>query len=488
MFTRYVSTLLNQHWKRYIFCSILMPMILICIFSPTAQVFAQWSSAINLSPNAVSAGLNESMGSCIGVSGDTVHVVWGDRFNATHGAIYYVRSPDAGLTWNSPIAITDLNSNAWNAAIAVNGSSLHVVWRVIDTLNNHRISHYIHSLDGGNTWGPDITLDTAVADWPAVAVSGHHVYVANDIVTAAAPYNTEIFFLSSEDNGFTWSAHRQITFAVGRSEDEALIAQGPDIFMSWNDNRSGQMQIFSKHSADFGTTWDAEVAVIPPFGYGTMVCIDGEHVDVIAAGAPSGHYQIHLAQSSDTGATWETDTDLTQDPANTYYYPDMVRDGEDFHVTYVKSGVGAQYLHSADGGATWDAPYSFGHSGITPFVAYSGCVLHVIVPDSGRIKYFRNPTGNGGPHCQTTGIVTLMDDSEHMHIYPNPANDAFTIDLNMQVNDGQLVLYTLLGKEVMRKKFSGYKIDVEKENLEPGVYFAFVFDGQRKYVQKIVME
>ncbi len=68
-----------------------------------------------------------------------------------------------------------------------------------------------------------MVIDSPVADWPAVAVSGSHVYVANDIVTAAAPYNTEIFFLQSSDNGFTWSTHQQITFATGRSETKPSL-------------------------------------------------------------------------------------------------------------------------------------------------------------------------------------------------------------------------------------------------------------------------
>src|ERR1019366_3173205 len=218
------------------FSTKIVVLLIFCITIP-AITFAQWSNALNLSPNAVSAGLNESMGTCIGVSGDTVHVVWVDRLSSTKGALYYIRSIDSGLTWSNPVNITDTSGNAWNPAIAVNGSSVHVVWREINLANNHRTSMYKHSLDGGNTWGTKVIVDTAVADWPAVAVSGDTVYVVNDIVVAASPYNTEIFFLRSVNNGLTWSSHQQLTFSVGRSEDEAIIAQGSHIHMSWNDNR-----------------------------------------------------------------------------------------------------------------------------------------------------------------------------------------------------------------------------------------------------------
>jgi len=455
-------------------------LLFMCTLTPVV-VLAQWSLPFDLSPSAVSAGLNESMGSCIGVSGDTIHVVYCDRFNLTHGTIYYTRSTDSGLTWSAPVAITSLNANSFNPAIAVNGSSIHVVWRNIDTINNNRSSHYIHSLDGGNTWGNSMTIDSPVADWPAIAVSGNHVYVANDIVTAALPYNTEIFLLHSEDNGATWSTHQQITFAEGRSEDEALTAQGSHLFMSWNDNRSGQMQIFTKHSKDYGAVWDSDVAVIPPLGYGTMVWMDGAFVDVVAAGAPSGNYQTLLAQSPDTGATWLTDTDLTNDSLNSYYYPDMVRDGDELHVVYVKVGTGAQYLHSADGGSTWDAPYTFGNSGITSFIAYSGCVLNVIVPDSGHIHYFRNPTGNAGMHCNVpNGFSSVPEQS--VLIYPNPFSTSATIEVSSFKNQSDAVLkvYDVYDKSISSINFNGSnKIIFKKEKLSSGIYFYEIDQGAR---------
>ncbi len=472
---------MGKHIKAIAFCALLFPSL----------VVAQWSGPVNLSPGATSAGLNESMGSCIGVNGDIVHVVYGDRFNSTHGAIFYTRSSNAGLTWTNPVAITDLHGNAWNAAIAVNGINIHVVWRTIDTLDNHRSSHYKHSIDGGNTWGPDLQIDSPVADWPAVAVSGNHVYVANDIVTSANPYNTEIFFLQSSDNGNTWSPHQQITFADNRSEDEAIITQGADIFMSWNDKRTGQMQIFTKHSADYGVTWGPDVVVVPPFGYGTMVWMDGANVDVVAAGAPSGKYQIHLAQSSNMGTTWATDVDLTKDPLNTYYYPDMVRDGKELHVTYVKSGVGAQYLHSKKGGTSWDAPYSFGNSSITPFVAYSGCVLHIILPDSGRINYFRNPTGNGGTHCAfPTAVNTLPEEIDDVNVYPNPSEDgSITISNNSEYSSIENIqLFDINGKMIYSLDFKDKSFKETQINLEQSGIFIIAFrTSANTFYKKVIV-
>jgi len=456
-----------------------IPLLLIFLIAIPVITFAQWSPAFNLSPNAISAGLNESMGSCIGVSGDSVHVVWTDKLSPTRAAIYYTRSVDTGLTWNTAVALTDTSGNAWNPAIAVNGSNIHVVWRNI--VNGVRSSYYKRSLDGGNTWGPGILLDSAVADWPAVAVSGNMVYVANDIVTSASPYNTEIFFLRSLDNGSTWSLHQQLTFSTGRSEDEAITAQGSDVFMSWNDNRNGSLQIFYKHSSDDGVTWGPDVLINSEPSYGTMVCVNGANIDIPSAGAPSGHYQIHLNQSDDTGVTWGSDQNLTNDPAYTFYYPYMVRDSADLHMTYVKSGVGGQYLHSGDGGATWDTPFNLGFSGITPFIAYTGCVLHVIMPDSGHINYRRNPTGNAG-HCGSTNGIKPIDKINQVKVFPNPFTSQITIEITSAQNmeNAGLKVFDLFGQEVIARTFgTDHKIILGRDKLSSGIYFYKVIQKEK---------
>src|ERR1035437_1510586 len=146
---------------------------IIFVIALPALVFAQWSAPVNLSPNAISASLNEDMGPCLAVSGDTLNVVWVDH--RSHGeAIYYRHSLDTGVTWSAPIAITDTMGKASFTVIAANGKNIHVVW--MDTLNGIRASYYIRSLDGGITWGPKVCLDINTVFWPGVAVSGSTVY------------------------------------------------------------------------------------------------------------------------------------------------------------------------------------------------------------------------------------------------------------------------------------------------------------------------
>ncbi len=67
--------------------------------------------------------------------------------------------------------------------------------------------------------------------------------------------NTEVFFKSSTDNGTTWSALFQISNANGRSEDPNVAAEGSNVYIVWNDNRSGTMETWYRHSSDDANTW-----------------------------------------------------------------------------------------------------------------------------------------------------------------------------------------------------------------------------------------
>src|SRR5882757_9379223 len=116
----------------------LMKFVFIIFFPATLS--AQWSAPVNLSPAAVNAGMNESMGCCLAANGDTLHLVGYDKISATRSVLYYSHSLDTGLTWSAPVAITSPVGNAWNPAIAVCNNTVHIVWREIDPANNHRAS------------------------------------------------------------------------------------------------------------------------------------------------------------------------------------------------------------------------------------------------------------------------------------------------------------------------------------------------------------
>ncbi len=450
------------------FRKIIIQILGLFLFLPFA-IYAQWSPGIRLSLNSMNAALNENAGPCLAVSGDTVHVVWSDH--RTNGyAIYYDRSVDKGITWSVAVPITDTTGKATMPAIAVSGSGIHVVW--MDTLLGIRASYYKRSLDGGNTWGPNVCLDNGTKFWPGIAASGSRLYATlnKEVISG----NTEVYLVRSIDNGTTWLPEQQISNADGRSEDPAIAVRGADVHLSWNDNRSGTMEIYYIHSQDNGLTWGPETPLTSTNSYSSMVSLNGQNVDVPYGNTEAGNFDIYLRQSADNGSNFGPAMQLTNS-SNAEAYPYLVRDGLKLHMVYLEfmSPNAGYYLHSDDGGVTWDPAFFIG-TGLQPFIAYSGCVLHVIWADSGAIHYRRNPTGNCG---NPDGIANSPDPaltSHSLSVYPNPASHSFTVSLEQQNFD--LEIKDAKGTTIFQTKDIVGKTEINCAKFPEGIYFLRAFD------------
>src|SRR6185436_1407511 len=174
------------------------------------------------------------------------------------------------------------------------------------------------------------------------------------------------------------------------------------IHLSWNDKRSGTMLTYYRHSPDGGATWGSETALSSVNSYTEMVSLNGSYVDV-PHGVNPGVFNVWLSQSSDNGNTFATEKQLTTG-AITSIPTWMVRDDMNLHLLYSQS-ASVNYLHSGDGGATWDPPVLLHHGGLG-CIAVTGSTLHVIFTDSSKVYYMRNPTGNTCPAPLIPGTIT----------------------------------------------------------------------------------
>src|SRR5947209_7895933 len=77
-------------------------------FAAVAQAQAQWQPPVRLSTVDTGARLNENMGHCLAVSGDSIFVVWAD---ANSGAIFFKRSWDNGTSWSTDSTLVRANAD-----------------------------------------------------------------------------------------------------------------------------------------------------------------------------------------------------------------------------------------------------------------------------------------------------------------------------------------------------------------------------------------
>jgi hypothetical protein len=430
-------------------------------------VHAQWEPDRKLSTTDSAAGLNENMARCVVTCADTVHVIWCDTHN-NGSAIYYKRSSDQGTTWGTDTRLSGTPGTADFPTLAVSGTNVHLAFR--DQRTGRYGSYYKRSTDGGRSWGQDVFIsDSSLFNWwPAIASVGPMVYVALNLDTV----NSEVYFRRSTDNGETWDTIQRISNAPGRSEDPCIAASDSNVHIVWNEFRhggGGHSEVYYRRSSDQGVTWGPETRLTDDtaMSYSPTVYPSGSNVDVAWEDNRDGNFEIYHKRSTDYGLTWGPDERLTTDSSPSAY-PSIVADGANIHIVWfsLSGGAGVFYLHSSDGGASWD-PIDTLVSGTcsSPFIDYAGPILHVIWRDTrdghGAIYYKRNLTGNVGveesckpqatsrkPAATILGGVLLL-----------PAS-LFSPSSSLLSADGRKVLELHPGPNNVR-------------HLSPGVYFVY---------------
>ncbi len=88
----------------------------------------------------------------------------------------------------------------------------------------------------------------------------------------------------------------------------------------------------------------------------------------------------------------------------------------------------------------------------------------------------------------SSGIVALTDNSS-IHIYPNPCNEEFFIDV-FNTNGNQEVtveIYNTLGEQLYSEKSAGNKLKINCGSFASGLYFLNVKEGNTIHKEKIVV-
>lgn len=389
--------------------------------------FAQWEAPQKLSTDT-GANLNENMGQCIAVSGDSVHIVW-ENNSVDRGAIFYRHSFDAGATWGPVVRLTTASNAAGFPSIAVYGSTVHVSFR--DTLSGGR-SYYLRSLDGGMTWDSAISLGNYYW-WPSITCSGEKVFVA---LNSNDSGNSEVWFRRSMDNGATWDSIVRISNASGRSEDPTIAAAGGFVHMAWNDNRTGIMQTWYRRSNDNGVSWGPETQLTNStvFCYFPILHAVDSFVDLAYGDRQSGNFEIFFKQSTNFGTDWQPSLQMTH-VGGTSAYPNIAHEGKNIYLVWWLFDGDAYIQHSGSNGITWDSAASIVDaidkpSG--PFIAVSGSTIHTIWIDQRdgyhALYYMRNPTGILS--IQNAQVSEANSNAASIEVAPNPAFSNAIIQMN----------------------------------------------------------
>jgi len=182
---------------------------------------------------------------CISVLGQVVHIVWYDARDGPNFEIYYKRSTDGGISWGNDTRLTNDPNGSALPNLSLSSQFVHVIW--YDNRNGAYEVYYKRSTDQGISWESDIRLtnDPAASLSPTISTLGLclHVVWADE---RNGTQNFEIYYKRSTDQGVNWSSDIRLTNAPSYSSNPFVTVSGQFVHVIWSELRDGNYEIYYK--------------------------------------------------------------------------------------------------------------------------------------------------------------------------------------------------------------------------------------------------
>lgn len=258
------------------------------------------------------AGAASSREPSICCDGARVTIAWHDNRGGSWD-IYANRSLDSGATWLASDVRIDRDpgdSDARFAQLACAGSSVVAAWS--DARRGGSSVVFTRSLDSGRTWeAADTVLDDAdAAGIPRIAIDGTSVHVVWADTRGPMPH---IRYNRSLDGGVGWLANDiQVDASSGGASNPSLCASSRHLYVVWQDTRDGEADVYFQRTSDFGSTWiaadvrlDRDLAGVAT-SWDPIVCCDRDDLHVAWRDDRDGRFDIYHRWSGDRGDTWSS--------------------------------------------------------------------------------------------------------------------------------------------------------------------------------------
>jgi Neuraminidase (sialidase) len=199
-----------------------------------------------------------------------------------------------------------------------------------------------------------------------------------------------------------WEPDVRLTNAPGYSmlDHNNIASSGDTVHVVWTDTRDGNYEIYYKRSTDGGSNWSTDFRLTNNTANSqyASIAVSGKYVHIVYEDSRTGNAKIYYRRSTNGGASWEPDRQLTND-TNVSIFPSIAASGQILHVVWYDNRDGnfeIYYKRSATGGTSWTADtrltYNISESSY-PSISISGSIVVVVwldLRDGGLWRYTLN--------------------------------------------------------------------------------------------------
>ncbi len=243
---------------------------------------------------------------------------------ATFNGVYFPKSVNAvDLTFAGTLNLSNDPAASELPRLSTAGSNVYAVW-LNNTSGNPDILFRASNNDG-TSFGPVINLSSTANGFsssPQIAGAGSNVYVVwQDNSTG----NDEIFFRTSSNNGASFGATINLSNDSKDSTIPQIAASGSNVYAAWQNEMagpSGSTDILFRASTNNGATFNPPIASSPLNLSGDKastipeIAAAGNNVYVAWQDLNSGRNDIFLKASINNGGSFGSTVNLSNNPAS----------------------------------------------------------------------------------------------------------------------------------------------------------------------------
>jgi hypothetical protein len=325
---------------------------------------------------------------------NNVYVVWQDDTPGNFD-IFFAVSTDNGQTFSTPENLSNNAGDSNSPQIVSEGNNVYVVWT--DGTTGNADTLFAASTDNGQTFSmPENLSNNAGASLdPQISSEGENVYVVWEDNTLG---NIETLFAASTDNGQTFSMPENISNNAGDSTDPQISSEGENVYVVWEDNTLGNVEILFAESNDNGQTFDTldNLSNNTGFSFDPQISSEGENVYVVWVDTTPGNNDILFAASTDNGQTFSMPENISNN-AGSSEFPQISSEGNNVYVVWEDFTPGSPdifFAESNDNGQTFSMPENLSNNAgasTFPQISTEGNNVYVvwvdITPDNLEILF-----------------------------------------------------------------------------------------------------